>query len=191
MSVIVIANVANDQFPHWYKQDDLELWSRRKNHGEIEIAGHIKASIISCAFTWRASCTSDRSACVFHTIPSPPQEINQANPRLSDFNPAIYKITNYRQETPRHMSSDPISRTGSAKLFHPTPWPWYTVETVRTLTRSTRSRTSCRNSREATCSAGRPAVSRLQVVTMGKKLTAAASHENFSRTLNGYDFCTI
>ena len=24
----------------------------------------------------------------------------------------------------------------------------------------------------------------------GKKLTAAASHENFSRTLNGYDFCT-
>ena len=25
---------------------------------------------------------------------------------------------------------------------------------------------------------------------VGKKLTAAASHENFSRTLNGYVFCT-
>jgi hypothetical protein len=31
---------------------------------------------------------------------------------------------------------------------------------------------------------------RLSGPARGKKLTAAASHENFSRTLNGYDFCT-
>ena len=86
---------------------NLELWARR-NHGEIESAGHIKASIISCAFTWSASGTSDMLAYVFHTMPPPrPPSLKKSTKQTPDcltcFNPVYSKITN-RQETPRHMA---------------------------------------------------------------------------------------